>query len=102
MAFIQLIVYALLGENISFAQYIARQNNIVLLIVVHRSTLPPPPTHHPTPQGPTMSETTYSIENAKSGRASCKKCKEKIGKGEIRLGVSAPGPSDYNVQRCEP
>eukprot|EP00567_Pseudictyota_dubia_P001280 CAMPEP_0197466612 /NCGR_PEP_ID=MMETSP1175-20131217/65145_1 /TAXON_ID=1003142 /ORGANISM="Triceratium dubium, Strain CCMP147" /LENGTH=481 /DNA_ID=CAMNT_0043002661 /DNA_START=51 /DNA_END=1496 /DNA_ORIENTATION=+ len=45
-----------------------------------------------------MSETTYSIENAKSGRSSCKKCKEKIGKGEIRLGVSAPGPGDYNMQ----
>lgn len=29
---------------------------------------------------------SYSIENAKSGRASCKKCKEKIGKGELRIG----------------
>lgn len=46
-----------------------------------------------------MSEaTSYSIENAKSGRAGCKKCKEKIGKGEIRLGVSAPGPGDFNMQ----
>uniref|UniRef100_A0A7S4HQV9 PARP-type domain-containing protein n=1 Tax=Odontella aurita TaxID=265563 RepID=A0A7S4HQV9_9STRA len=44
-----------------------------------------------------MSETTYSIENAKSGRSSCKKCKVKIGKGEIRLGVNAPA-GDYNMQ----
>lgn len=44
------------------------------------------------------SETTYSIENAKSGRSSCKKCKEKIGKGEIRLGVSSPGPGGFDLQ----
>mmetsp|Transcript_23641 Transcript_23641/g.35163 ORF Transcript_23641/g.35163 Transcript_23641/m.35163 type:complete len:458 (-) Transcript_23641:1161-2534(-) len=32
---------------------------------------------------------TYTIENAKSGRATCKKCKEKIGKGELRIGTHA-------------
>lgn len=31
--------------------------------------------------------TTYSIEEAKSGRSSCKKCKTKIVKGELRIGV---------------
>lgn len=30
---------------------------------------------------------SYKIEAAKSGRSSCKKCKEKIGKGEIRIGT---------------
>ena len=41
------------------------------------------------------SETTYSIENAKSGRAKCKKCKEPISKGELRIGISSPGPGDF-------
>ena len=46
----------------------------------------------------TMSdETTYSIEAAKSSQASCKKCKEKITKGELRIGIHAPNPNgDYN------
>lgn len=30
---------------------------------------------------------TYTIEYAKSGRASCKKCKTKIAKGELRIGT---------------
>ena len=33
-------------------------------------------------------ETTYIIENAKSGRSACKKCKTKIGKGDLRIGVT--------------
>jgi len=40
---------------------------------------------------------TYHIENAKSGRSSCKKCKEKISKGELRIGVTSPGPGDFEV-----
>jgi len=38
-------------------------------------------------------ETIYKLENAKSGRSSCKKCKIKILKNEIRLGVETDGPS---------
>lgn len=34
-------------------------------------------------------ETTYFLENAKSARAACKKCKVKIAKEELRIGVSA-------------
>ena len=34
-----------------------------------------------------MSTTTYTIEKAKSGRAACKKCKDKIGQGDLRIGV---------------
>jgi len=30
---------------------------------------------------------TYSLEEAKSGRAGCRKCKEKIGKGDLRIGT---------------
>ncbi len=30
---------------------------------------------------------TFTIENAKSGRAACKKCKGKIGKGDLRIGT---------------
>eukprot|EP00585_Thalassiosira_rotula_P005630 CAMPEP_0196151666 /NCGR_PEP_ID=MMETSP0910-20130528/34073_1 /TAXON_ID=49265 /ORGANISM="Thalassiosira rotula, Strain GSO102" /LENGTH=49 /DNA_ID= /DNA_START= /DNA_END= /DNA_ORIENTATION= len=30
-------------------------------------------------------ETTYVLENAPSGRAKCKKCKETIAKGELRI-----------------
>ena len=37
-----------------------------------------------------MSNATYCLEKAKTGRSSCKKCKEKIQKGEIRLGVEKP------------
>jgi hypothetical protein len=32
--------------------------------------------------------TTYHIENAASGRAKCKKCKEPIAKGELRIATS--------------
>lgn len=32
---------------------------------------------------------TYTIEHAKSGRATCKKCKNKIAKGELRIGTHA-------------
>lgn len=32
---------------------------------------------------------TYSIEEAKSGRAKCKKCKENIAKGALRIGAHA-------------
>lgn len=31
---------------------------------------------------------TYHIENAKSGRSACKKCKEVIAKGELRIVAS--------------
>lgn len=41
-----------------------------------------------------MSETTYCIETAKSGRSACKTCKEKIDKDELRIGKESPGPSD--------
>lgn len=34
---------------------------------------------------------SYALENAKSGRASCKKCKEKIGKGDLRIGETIEG-----------
>ncbi len=34
------------------------------------------------------SGTYYHIENAASGRAKCKKCKESIGKGELRIATS--------------
>jgi hypothetical protein len=32
----------------------------------------------------------HTIEAAKSGRASCRKCKEKIAKGELRFGLEVP------------
>ena len=41
-----------------------------------------------------MSQTTYCIETAKSGRSTCKTCKEKIAKDELRIGKESPGPSD--------
>ena len=34
----------------------------------------------------------HTIEPAKSGRASCKTCRKKIEKGELRLGEEAPNP----------
>jgi poly [ADP-ribose] polymerase len=37
----------------------------------------------------------HIIESAKSGRAACRKCKKKIAKGELRLGVEIEG--DYGV-----
>jgi poly [ADP-ribose] polymerase len=37
----------------------------------------------------------HIIEAAKSGRAACRKCRKKIGKGELRLGVETEG--DYGV-----
>eukprot|EP00966_Prymnesium_polylepis_P164580 3805015-Prymnesium_polylepis.1 len=34
---------------------------------------------------------------AKSNRAECKLCKNKIAKGAIRIGTSVPGPGDYDM-----
>jgi len=39
---------------------------------------------------------TYHIEHAKSGRASCKKCKGKLEKGELRIGISSMR-EDYSM-----
>jgi len=33
--------------------------------------------------------TTYHIENASSSRAKCKKCKEVIAKGELRIATNS-------------
>lgn len=42
---------------------------------------------------PTMaSEARYCIENAKTGRSSCKKCKQQIEKGTGRVGKITPNP----------
>ena len=42
--------------------------------------------------------TRYVVEHAKSGRASCRKCKEKILKGAVRVGaISDVG--DYEMTR---
>jgi len=35
---------------------------------------------------------SYSVEHAKSGRSTCKKCQSKIEKGAIRIGTVRPGP----------
>lgn len=37
---------------------------------------------------------TYNVEPAKSGRSSCKKCKEKIEKDEIRIGTNRTTADD--------
>ncbi|XP_073521073.1 DNA ligase 3 [Phyllobates terribilis] len=39
-----------------------------------------------------MAEQRYCIEYAKRGTAGCKKCKEKIGKGLVRIGKIVPNP----------
>ncbi len=49
--------------------------------------------------------TTYTIEEAKSGRATCKKCKEKIDKGALRIGTHAesedrPTMTSWNHLEC--
>jgi len=36
----------------------------------------------------TMTGTTYHLEHASSGRAKCKKCKNQIEKGALRIGTS--------------
>ena len=47
-----------------------------------------------------MSEVaTYFLENAKSSRATCTKCKVKIALKEVRIGVSAPNRQGYVVTR---
>ena len=40
------------------------------------------------------SEATYTVEPAKSGRAKCKKCKETIEKGMIKIIVAYPPKDD--------
>jgi len=50
--------------------------------------------------------TTYHIENASSGRAKCKKCKEQIAKGELRIATNAHKEgqdikfTSYNHPKC--
>ena len=44
-----------------------------------------------------MSATSYSVENAKSNRSTCKVCKTKIEKDVLRIGTCAPGPGDYDM-----
>lgn len=44
-----------------------------------------------------MSATSYSVENAKSNRSTCKVCKTKIDKDVLRIGTCAPGPGDYDM-----
>lgn len=49
-----------------------------------------------------MSETTYSLEYAKSARSKCKRCKETIAQGDVRMVVTVPGDeydmsSNYHV-----
>ncbi|XP_075051138.1 DNA ligase 3 [Mixophyes fleayi] len=39
-----------------------------------------------------MAEQRYCVEYAKRGTAGCKKCKEKIGKGMVRIGKVVPNP----------
>ncbi|NP_001082183.1 ligase III, DNA, ATP-dependent L homeolog [Xenopus laevis] len=39
-----------------------------------------------------MAEQRYCVEYAKRGTAGCKKCKEKIGKGLVRIGKIVPNP----------
>jgi hypothetical protein len=48
---------------------------------------------------------TYTAERAKSGRAACKKCKEKIEKDDCRIGVHRKSPDDivftsWNHLKC--
>jgi len=44
------------------------------------------------------SSVKYHIERAKSGRAACKKCKSKIGKGELRIGETRKKPgTDFDM-----
>lgn len=45
-----------------------------------------------------MVEHTYIIEPAKSSRSKCKKCKEPIEKGELRIGDETPAAQgDYST-----
>ena len=43
--------------------------------------------------------TTYHVENAKSGRASCRKCKEKISQGSVRVGATSMRDDEYAMVR---
>ncbi|XP_044311976.1 DNA ligase 3 isoform X1 [Varanus komodoensis] len=49
---------------------------------------------HPEPPSPTstMAEQRYCVDYAKRGTAGCKKCKEKILKGLVRIGKVVPNP----------
>lgn len=38
--------------------------------------------------------TSYSVEKAKTGRATCRKCKEKIAKDEMRIGTTVVSKDD--------
>ena len=40
---------------------------------------------------------SYSVEYAKSNRATCKGCKVKIDKDTLRVGTTVPGPGDYDM-----
>uniref|UniRef100_A0A8C5CWP8 DNA ligase n=1 Tax=Gadus morhua TaxID=8049 RepID=A0A8C5CWP8_GADMO len=53
---------------------------------------PLPWCRHFTTQQPHMSEQKFIVEYAKRGTAGCKKCKDKIPKGVVRIGKVVPNP----------
>ncbi|CAL8398727.1 unnamed protein product [Boreogadus saida] len=53
---------------------------------------PLPWCRHFTTQQPDMSEQKFIVEYAKRGTAGCKKCKDKIPKGVVRIGKVVPNP----------
>ncbi|KAM8834865.1 DNA ligase 3 [Synchiropus picturatus] len=50
------------------------------------------PQHHSFSQEPEMAEQRFLVEYAKRGTAGCKKCKDKIQKGIVRIGKVVPNP----------
>lgn len=46
---------------------------------------------------PDFGETVYAVQYAASNRSTCKVCAQKIGQGEVRLGLIVPGEGDYDM-----
>ncbi|XP_069730173.1 DNA ligase 3 [Phaenicophaeus curvirostris] len=53
---------------------------------------PPPPPPRALSRAADMAEQRYCVDYAKRGTAGCKKCKEKIVKGMVRIGKIVPNP----------
>lgn len=69
-----------------------------LFFVSHKQNFIHPPhrtwffLHHSFSDEPNMAEQRFIVEYAKRGTAGCKKCKDKIAKGIVRIGKVVPNP----------
>ncbi|XP_056412491.1 DNA ligase 3 [Hyla sarda] len=92
-------IFKLLHQSVRTFSQLSAKKTLLCQVALHcyPSHLPPLGTSHlkfalQTSSCHNMAEQRYCVEYAKRGTAGCKKCKEKIGKGLVRIGKIVPNP----------